>query len=99
MALRADFDVQIVLHRRACLKAVAARAGDVYFRIIRVNFRFHFLNGLLLFDNCAKTQFVIISVFQMKKQAERFSALCGKQIFQSLFLDVVEIFDCLNLLV
>ena len=50
-----------------------------------------------MFDKCLKLQFVIISVFQMKKQAVRFSALNGKQFFQSLFFDAVEIFDRLNL--
>ena len=41
VAFRADFDVQIVFHRRSCLKIIAARAVDGYIGVIRVNFRFH----------------------------------------------------------
>ena len=47
VAFRTNFDVQIVFHSRACFKVIAARASYCNFGIIRMNFRFHFVNGLL----------------------------------------------------
>jgi hypothetical protein len=48
VALGADFDVKILAHRRARLKSISARAGDGDLFIIRMYFRFHLFNGLLL---------------------------------------------------
>jgi hypothetical protein len=47
MTFRADFDMQIVFHGRTCLEGIAARADNCQFIIIRMNFRFHCVNGLL----------------------------------------------------
>jgi hypothetical protein len=41
MTFRANFDVQIIAHRRARFKTVAARADHRDFVIIRMNFLFH----------------------------------------------------------
>lgn len=41
VASRTDFDVQVTFLRGASLECFAARAGDVYFDVFRVNSRFH----------------------------------------------------------
>lgn len=73
VTFRANFDVQIIAHRRACLKTVTARAGNGDVLIIRMYFRFHLFNGLLYLIIADKTQTVIVCVIQMKRQAERFA--------------------------
>src|SRR5215204_3388845 len=50
VTFRADFDMQIIFHCRAGLKSIAARADNRYFVVVWMYFRFHFFNGLLLFN-------------------------------------------------
>src|SRR5258708_17675333 len=42
MASRANFDVQVAFASRTRLELFAARAGDLYFAILRMNSGFHF---------------------------------------------------------
>lgn len=57
MTLRADFDMQLVLHRRACREMISARADDVDFLVVRMNFSFHFL-------------FLPVSLFRIRAAAQ-----------------------------
>ena len=57
VAIRTDFDVEIVLHRRSRIKLVTAGAHNGNRLVFGMNLRFHLFNGLLDWKEfCSKSK-------------------------------------------